>query len=157
MPGFFGTRASLLVDLAITTFVLMPFALLPVIRLAKRGEHRRHRAAQLALFAIQTLAVVLLEVDIRLEGGSAAIAGRAVQLDGAAVRVLLLGHIAIATTTWVGWLTLLVRSARRYSGKATPPLPGPFSRTHRRWGRWVWLGVFLTSASGVVLYVAAFT
>lgn len=151
MPGFYGTRASMLVDVALTIFVVMPFALLFVIREARRRHHQRHRRLQLVAFAVMTVAVAALEVDIRLSGGTTALAGRAAVAGGIA-RGVLLGHITVAVLTWLGWLVLLVRSSRAYGDV----LPGSFSRRHRQLGRVVHGGVSLTAASGTVLYVLAF-
>ncbi|MEM9191015.1 MAG: DUF420 domain-containing protein [Myxococcota bacterium] len=157
MPGLFGTRATLLVDLVIIIFVVMPVALVIAIWWAKLGNHDRHRLAQGILFLTMTVAVTLLEVDIRMQGGTEALAGRAVSVDVSAVRALLLIHIGVATITWVGWLVLLATSHRRYCGKRSPALPGAFSRSHRRMGRWVFAGVTFTSVTGAGLYVLAFT
>ncbi len=155
--GLFGTRASLLVDLALSVFCLMPLVLLVAIRWARQRDFRRHRAAQLVLFTVMTVAVVLLEVDVRVEGGTSAIAGRAAMLPSRAVQSLLLVHIGVAVATWLGWLTLLISSWRRFGVAEHPrPLPGAFSGLHRRAGRIVWLGNVFNAVSGAVLYVLAF-
>ena len=150
--GFFGSRADLLTDLALSIFILLPVVMPIGFRLARNGRLRLHRTIQLAFLATMTIAVVALEVDIRLQGGSGALAGRAVAIPKAAVRALLLVHLIIAVTTWVTWVALAVRSWRRFDST----LPGDFSRTHRTWGRRVWLGVSATAATGTLLYIAAF-
>ncbi|MBV1858573.1 MAG: DUF420 domain-containing protein [Nannocystaceae bacterium] len=157
MQGFLGTQASLLVDVSLSVFVLMPVALLGAIRWARMGEHRRHRTAQLSLFALMSIAVILLELDIRMEGGTDAVAGRAIEVPGDAVRALLLSHIAVAVVTWLGWGALLVTSWRRFGRADHPrPLPGSFSTAHRRTGRAVWVGNVFNAVSGTILYIVAF-
>ena len=156
MPSLFGTRASLLVDIALSVFVVMPVLLFFVARQARRGKHGVHRAWQLALFALMTVAVVMLEVDIRLAGGTAAIAGRAASTSSGMVRTLLLVHIAVACATWLSWLGLLILSNRRFR-ETRRRLPGQFSRAHRRLGWATIVGAIFNAASGTVLYVFAFT
>lgn len=150
--GFLGTRADLLVDVALTVFVVLPILLPLAFRLAKRGELHKHRTVQLILVATMTLAVLALEADIRLAGGSGAFAGRAVKQPFLSTRLLLMVHISIAATTWIGWLYMVVRSGRSFGQS----LPGGFSDAHRRWGRRIWVGVCATAATGTLLYIATF-
>ena len=150
--GFLGSRADLLMDLALVTFILLPGLMVPGFRLARRGRHKLHRSVQTALFLAMTVAVIVLELDIRLTGGAGAIAGRAVGVSASAVRSLLRVHIGIAAVTWIAWAALVILSRRRF-GRI---LPGAFSNTHRTWGRRIWIGVIATAATGTLLYVAAF-
>jgi putative membrane protein len=150
--GFLGTSADLLTDGALMVFIVLPLVMPFGFRLARRNELGRHRTVQVAFLLVMTLAVVTLEVDIRLQGGSGALAGRVVGVPSAAVRGFLAVHLAIAVTTWIAWVTLVVRSWRRFRRT----LPGDFSAGHRKWGRRVWLGVAATAATGTVLYVLAY-
>lgn len=150
--GFLGSRADLLTDLALSIFVLLPLVMPLGFRLARQRRLAFHRAVQIGFLATMTLAVAALEIDIRLTGGTGALAGRAVSVSAPAVRAILLVHLAIAVTTWITWILLVVRS---HAGFRTS-LPGSFSARHRIWGRRVWLGVSATSATGTLLYVAVF-
>lgn len=150
--GFLGTSAGLLTDSALMVFIVLPIVMPLGFRLARRRELGRHRAVQIAFLLTMTLAVVMLEVDIRLQGGSRALAGRFIAVPAAAVRAFLIVHLAIAVTTWIAWVTLVVRSARSFRRT----LPGDFSARHRKWGRRVWLGVAATAATGTGLYIVAY-
>src|SRR5262249_47199312 len=68
--GFLGSRADLLVDLSLVTFVILPGLIVVGVRLAARRRFRAHRTVQAALLATMTLAVALLEIDIRINGGT---------------------------------------------------------------------------------------
>lgn len=151
-PGFLGSRADLLTDLALSIFILLPLVMPIGFRLARERRLRLHRAVQLAFLATMTLAVAALEIDIRLTGGTGALAGRAVSVSAPAVRAILLVHLFIAVTTWIAWIVLVTRSHMRFKTS----LPGSFSAAHRRWGKRVWLGVSATSATGTILYIAVF-
>ena len=61
-------------------------------------------------------------------------------------------HLAVAIPTFVIWCSLAVLSWRRFSRT----LPGPFGRTHRRWGKLAFVGLCLSSATGTGLYVMGF-
>lgn len=153
MPaGFLGSRADLLTDLSLLTFILLPLIMPLGFRLAQQGRHLAHRNAQITFLLVMTAAVLALEIDIRLRGGSGALAGQAVAIPRLAARLLLAVHLLIAVSTWIGWIVFAVRSARRFRSS----LPGDFSPAHRRWGRRIWIGVALTAATGTLLYISTF-
>lgn len=150
--GFFGSRADLLTDLSLSLFVLLPMLMPLGFRLARGGRLQLHRAVQAGFLLTMTIAVLALEVDIRLKGGTGALAGSAVAAPRLIVRALFLVHLLIAVTTWVAWIGLVVRSWRGFGGT----LPGAFSSAHVRWGKRVWVGVSATAATGTLLYIAVF-
>ncbi len=151
-PGFFGSRADFLTDLALSLFIALPLVMPLGFGLARRRRLALHRTVQVAFLATMTVAVAALELDIRLKGGTGALGGSAVAAPRLLVRALLLIHLVIAVTTWGAWIWLVVKSWRRFGGT----LPGGFSLTHRRWGRRVWLGVSATAATGTLLYLCVF-
>lgn len=67
-------------------------------------------------------------------------------------KTIFLVHVVIAILTFLSWLTLLVRSKRRFRQS----LPGKFSNQHRIWGKIVLVRVSLTSITGITLYVVVF-
>ena len=150
--GFLGSRADLLMDLALVTFILLPGLMVPGFRMAAARRHELHRSVQTALFGTMTVAVLVLEADIRLQGGSKAMLGGSGFAYAAALKGLLLVHVAIAFATWIAWAALVFLSRRRF--RAT--LPGSFGKAHRTWGRRVWFGVIATASTGTLLYVGAF-
>lgn len=150
--GLFGTRADLLTDLALLTFVVLPMAMPLGFRLARKGRFPAHRRVQIGFLAVMTAAVLTLEVAIRLRGGTGALAGQAVAIPSIAARLLLGGHLLIAVSTWVGWIVFAVLSNRRYGTR----LPGDFGAAHRLWGRRIWAGVAATAATGTLLYISTF-
>src|SRR5689334_17321360 len=120
--GFLGSRADLLMDLALVTFILLPALMVPGFRLAAARRYERHRTVQTALFGTMTFAVLVLELDLRLRGGSKEIVSGTTALPPAALKVILLVHVAIAFVTWVAWAILVFLSRRRFR----QTLPGSF-------------------------------
>ena len=72
--------------------------------------------------------------------------------DGTVGRVLGV-HLVFAVTTAVLWIVVLARALRNF---ASPPLPGPHSAWHKRWGWIAAIDMALTSLSGWVFYWLAF-
>lgn len=149
--GFLGTRADVLMDVTIVLFTVLPLAMLGAFWLVRRGRPRAHRNMQLGMLALVIPALILLEVDIRLSGGSVAFVSQG-SLSPAFMRWFLLFHIAIAVATFVSWLRLAIISFRRFGVS----LPGPFGARHRRWGKVTFWGVCMTSGTGCALYVLLF-
>ncbi len=148
-----GARADLLIELVVLAQVLGLPVLAWSVGRARRGAHGVHRATQIALTVVFAAAVVALEVDIRLAGGTARfLAGGAFE-GTPLLHAILYGHLAVAmlnACVWIGLPLVSVRRARRGA------LPGAFSRTHRRAG-WLAVTTFTaTSLSGVALYVVGF-
>jgi uncharacterized membrane protein YozB (DUF420 family) len=148
--GFLGTRADTLIDLAIVFFVLAPFLMVYALRLAVQRRHREHRNLQAGLLLAAIVAVLMLEISLRF--GSAGEAFAASSLYGPPMTALFVVHLAIAIPTFILWCWLAALSWRRFSHT----LPGPFGRTHRRWGKLAFVGLCLSSATGTGLYVMGF-
>ncbi len=149
--GFLGTRADALVDVSLVFFVAAPFLMTFALRLAARRRFRAHRNLQVGVLLAGIVAILLLEGSIRF--GHAAEAFAAGSLHGTPLlRWSLAVHLALAVPTFASWCVLAVLSWRRFSRS----LPGRFSRRHRRWGRLTFVGLWLTCATGVAMYVMSF-
>ena len=148
--GFLGTRADAFIDFAIVFFVLAPFLMIYALRLAAERRHREHRNLQAGLLLVAIVAVLMLEISIRFGSGGQAFA--ASSLYGPPMTVLFVVHLLVAIPTFIAWCWLATLSWRRYSHT----LPGPFGRTHRRWGKLAFVGLCLSSATGTGLYVMGF-
>jgi hypothetical protein len=129
-----------------------PVAAYASIRLARLRSYDRHRLIQGVLVMMCWLAVLGLELRIRLAGGSGAFVERAAPelIDWA--RRLLAVHITIAVATYALWTWLAMASWRRYEDS----LPGQFSRRHRRLGTLVFGGLCFTAASASGMFALAF-
>lgn len=149
--GFLGTRADVLVDIALVFFIVAPFLMAYALRLASQRRHRAHRNLQVGVLLTGIVAILLLEGSIRF--GHAADAFAASSLHGTPMLIGLFAvHLATAFPTFISWCILTVLSWRRFSRA----LPGPFSRRHRRWGKLTFAGICLTCATGTGLYVMSF-
>ena len=97
------------------------------------------------------VAVLMLE-EVSIRFGNAAEAYAASTLYGLPMATLFVVHLAVAIPTFIVRCWLATLSWRAF----TRTLPGPFGRTHRRWGRLAFLGLCLSSLTGTGLYVMGF-
>ena len=150
-PGFLGTRADVLVDIAMVFFVVAPFLMAYALRLAAQRHYRAHRRLQVAVLLGGIVAVLLLEGSIRF--GQAVEAFTVSAYYGTApMSGLFAVHLAVAVPTIIVWCVLAVLSWRRFPRV----LPGSFTPRHRLWGRLTFAGLWLTCVTGVGLYVMSF-
>ena len=134
MTGFLGTRADVLMDLAITFFVAAPFLMTYALRLAARGRYRAHRNLQAGLVVSGTVAVLLLEGSIQYGEAMAAYAQSA-YYGTPLIRGLFSVHLWVAIPWFIGWCVLTGVSWRGYIPRAagglqfdTPALRGGYLR-----------------------------
>jgi putative membrane protein len=153
VPGsLLGTRADLLLELVLALNLAAPLVMLWSFRLAGRRSFARHRRLQLRLLGACVLAVICLEVRIRLAGGSGELVAASSFAETALFRGVFTAHVAVAVLTYLAWALLAGASSRRF-GSA---LPGAFSAAHRRLGLAVFGGMCFTALSATAVYVLGF-
>jgi len=148
----FGTRADAVVDSAFIVTVLAPLIALLGVRLVRQGREEAHKRLQTVLLAVCVLAVVALEIRIRVAGGSSKLVAGSPYAGSTLLNVVAGVHIAGAVTTYLLWCWLVFVSRRRYRSV----LPGGFSRKHKIAGRIVIAGLFFTALSASAVYRLAF-
>lgn len=150
--GFLGTRADLLMDVVFVSTLATPFILVWAIRLAQQRQLEKHRLVQTLLLAVLLVAVALFEVDVRLSGGSGSLMKGSSYAGTGLLRGITLAHVLANVVTFIAWLVLVVKSRRRFNTE----LPGAFTPSHRRLGRFVLGGTVFGALSAVVMYGLGF-
>jgi hypothetical protein len=145
-------RADALVTAIYLINLAAPVVAYASIRRARAREHDRHRAAQVALLVACWIAVLALEIRIRIAGGSGVFLALAPAALAHAARGLFGVHVTVAVATYLVWTSLAISSWRRYRAS----LPGSFSRLHRRLGRWVFRGLCFNALSATGMLLLAF-
>lgn len=150
--GFLGTRAPLFMDIVTVIVALLPFLILGVITLAKRKKYNLHASMQRVLFWISLVVVAYFEYGVRTYGGFD------VLMEGSSTPYnyafwVLITHIAIAVITLALWINILQRSKR---DRRMNVLPGMNSMDHKRAGMRTFIGILLTSVSGIFVYYLLF-
>lgn len=155
IPGFLGTRGSLMLDVVfLAMFAVVP-ALAFSIFLVRRGKYQWHKTLQTVLASVLLVAVLAFELDMRFGGGwreRAALSrywGEGLNL----VWQSLLVHLLFAIPTLFLWIFVVVQASRKFP---TQPGPGIHSSSHRFWGWASVIGMTMTAITGWIFYWLAF-
>lgn len=150
--GFLGTRAPLFMDVVTLIVALLPLLVWGAVMLTKAGKYKLHGTLQVALFWISLIVVVYFEYGVRSVGGFDAFMEGSHTPHAYALWVLI-GHIIIATLTLGFWISTLLRAKRDYRMSV---LPGMYSSDHKRSGIRTFVGIVLTSLTGLWVYYLLF-
>jgi putative membrane protein len=151
--GFLGTRGDLLTDLVVLSFVIiLPILIFSWIKV-RNHSYALHKRIQIGLGILLLLAVTAFEVDIQLKGGSGVIFDASPHGGTWWFRTILTVHLMIASITTIIWAVLIYKSLKKFP---SPPQPGEFSATHKRWGTIGMVAMILTGLTAYPLYFFGF-
>ena len=142
--GFLGTKAPLFMDEITIIVALLPILLFGAVQLARFGLYKAHAFMQIFLYVSSIAAIVYFEFGIRAAGGFQAY----IQESGVGhpyLFAVLVLHIAISFSTLLFW-TFTVFSAKKELARGR----------HKRDGFITFIGVTLTSLSGIWVYLLLF-
>jgi putative membrane protein len=142
--GFLGTRAPFFMDFVTLIVAILPMLVAGAISLARAKKYKYHAFLQIFIFAFATIVLVYFEIGVRVGGGfKAFMQGSSVSHDYAFFVLLL--HIAIAVVTLLIWSITLLRAKRFLT-----------LGIHKLLGRISFIGIVLTSLSGIWVYLILF-
>ncbi len=151
--GFLGTRADILMDLVLLSFIVI----LPAISWSwlkvRAGGYKAHKSAQLTLGVILFVAVAMFEIDMKLAGGIFELTKESRYNGTTLLNSWIYGHTVVAILTSIIWVLLIIFSLKRFPN---PPEPAEFSKTHRFWGRLGMVTMMLAGLSAFPLYYYGF-
>ncbi len=141
----------------VAMFVVVPLLAISVFAVKYRRQFALHKRLQLAMATVLLVAVLLFEIDIRINGWEQR-ASPSPYFDAehkwtSPAGVALLVHLSFAVPTLVLWAVVVVQALRKFS---RPPAPGVHSRWHVRWATIGAAGMVLTAVTGWVFYWLAF-
>lgn len=159
LDGFlpFG-RGSFMLDVVfLAMWVVTPLLALSIWLVKQRHNYALHKKLQLAMAGVLLVAVLLFEIDIRVNGWEHR-AEPSPYFDAAhkftcPAGIALVVHLCFAVPTLLLWIYVVVQALRKFSKR---PLPGPHSRSHARTGWLAAIGMFFTAATGWLFYWLAF-
>lgn len=134
--------------------ILAPFVALYAVSLIKKKEYKKHIRIQKTLFWICILGVVILEVQIRVSGGSGSLVADGKYVGTDFFKGTLIAHIIGAIVTYIIWGITIFVSNTKWKKRRT--LPGTFTITHRRLGYITIIGLFYTAITALMVCVMAF-
>ncbi len=150
-PGFLGTKAPFFMDFVTLVVALLPLLVGLAIYFAKRKDYTLHALVQTLIFVVSIIVVGYFEYGVRLGGGYEAFV-KNTHVSHNYLFVVLMVHIFISVVTLGLWASTLIRARKDYENG----LPGPYSRTHRKAGFRTFIGITLTSLTGIWVYLLLF-
>ena len=158
IDGFLGTRGSLMLDVVFAAmFVVVPVLAASIYVVRWRRQYQWHKWLQVVTAVVLLVAVILFELDIRINGWEER-AAPSPYFDPESkwtcpAGLSLIVHLSCAVPTLVLWVVVVVAALRKF---ASPAAPGPHSRWHARWGTFAAIGMFGTAVTGWLFYWLAF-
>ena len=140
--GFLGTVAPLYMDIITLYFGVLPFLMGAAIYMAVKKRYKLHKKMNLTIYAITLLVVVFFEVGVRLSGGFAYFMQES-NAEYAFLFTFLLFHILVAFVSVVAYSLLIYKTVTKL-------------QNHRKFGILVYLGMTITSITGVMIYYFLF-
>ena len=150
-PGFLGTRAPFYMDFVTLIVALLPLLVAVAISFARRGEVVIHKVVQLVIFVVSVIIVGYFEYGVRINGGFDVFV-RESGMPRDFVFAFLLLHILIAVLTLAWWVRAIKSGFDALRLESITERRGK----HRQLGKQAAVGIFLTSLSGIGVYLFLF-
>ena len=142
--GFFGTRAPFFMDMVTFIVALLPLLVSIAIYFAKKKSYRLHAFTQVFIYIFSMIIIVYFEYGVRLGGGfNYFIEGT--HLSHNYIFVVLMFHIAVSIMTMLIWSVTIFMTRKQLATK-----------THKKAGVYTFIGVVLTSLTGIWVYSLLF-
>jgi len=151
--GFLGTRAPFFMDFVTLIVALLPLLVGIAISFARKQKYELHGIVQILIFVTSILVVGYFEYGIRLGGGYEAFVQNT-HVSHDYLFVVLMIHIVISVITLGVWASTIFHA--RKESKRGGILPGSHSLSHKKAGLRTFVGIVLTSLTGIWIYLLLF-
>ena len=151
-PGFLGTKAPFFMDFVTLIVALLPLLVGVAISFAKHKNYTLHARVQWLIFIVSVIVVSYFEYGVRLGGGYETFVQNTHVSHNYLFTVLVV-HIVISVLTLGIWVSTLFRAR---SDASQGGLPGPYSNAHKKAGMRTFIGIALTSLTGIWVYLLLF-
>ena len=151
--GFLGTRAPFFMDFVTLIVALLPLLVGIAISFARKQKYELHSIVQTLIFVISVIVVGYFEYGVRLGGGYEAFVQNT-HVSHDYLFVILMIHIVISVITLGIWASTIFHA--RKDSKRGGILPGSHSLSHKKAGIRAFIGIVLTSLTGIWVYLLLF-
>ncbi|EQB39795.1 membrane protein [Sulfurimonas hongkongensis] len=142
--GFLGTRAPFFMDVVTLIVALLPLLVASVIFLARAKKYKLHSYAQIFIFAFSVIILGYFETGVRMAGGFNVFMQESSVSHNYAFIVLVF-HIAISIITLIIWGMAIFMAKKLLR-----------QNKHKKIGLITFMGVTLTSLTGIWVYFLMF-
>jgi putative membrane protein len=150
--GFLGTRAPIFMDVVTLIVALLPLLVYFAILFAKNKYYKTHALLQNFIFLFSVVVIVYFELGVRVGGGFKAFVADS-GVSHTYVSIVLGVHIFIAVVTLFLWILLMMRANYEFKKKL---IPGVATKSHIKLALKTFVGIALTSLSGIWVYLLLF-
>ena len=151
--GFLGTRAPFFMDFVTLIVALLPLLVGIAISFARKQKYELHGIVQTLIFVTSVLVVGYFEYGVRLGGGYEAFVQNT-HVSHDYLFIVLMIHIVISVITLGVWASTIFHA--RKESKRGGILPGSYSLSHKKAGFRTFIGIVLTSLTGIWVYLLLF-
>ena len=151
--GFLGTRAPFFMDFVTLIVAFLPLLVGIAISFARKQKYELHGIVQTLIFIISLIVVGYFEYGVRLGGGYEAFVQNT-QVSHDYLFIVLMIHIGISVITLGIWGSTIFHA--RKDSKRGGILPGSHSLSHKKSGMRTFIGIVLTSLTGIWVYLLLF-
>ncbi|MCO5259827.1 MAG: DUF420 domain-containing protein [Crocinitomicaceae bacterium] len=134
--------------------LISPFVEVYAVKFVKNGELAKHAKIQKTLFLVCMTALVVLEMQIRVAGGSGSIVKHSEYYGTPIFKGILIAHIIGAVLTYLIWAILVLISSFKFRKKHR--FEGNFGKTHKKLGMITIIGLFYTAITALIVYLLTF-
>jgi len=150
--GFLGTRAPFFMDFVTVIVAILPFIVYGSIIFAKQKNYKMHILSQNIIFVTAVIVLGYFEYGVRVGGGFDAFI-EASNISHLYAGVVLVVHIIISIVMLFYWIRTVVNAnINRSKGF----LPGTHSKPHKLLAMKTFIGIMLSSFTGVWVYTLLF-
>ena len=146
----FTTQPPLYMNMITIYFALLPFLMGSAIYMAIKKRIKLHYTMQLSIFIMTLIVVVIFEVGVRLSGGFSSFM-QSSNAHPTYMMIFLVMHILTALVSVVLYSVLIYSAYKEFKLKKEPIV-----KNHKKLGKLVFLGMTLTSLSGLLIYYFLF-
>jgi len=146
--GFWKTNAPLHMDIMVSFLAILPILSGISILFATKKNLKLHQLTQFLLFFSMLVALVFFTY-LAYSTKSFEIFIKSSSLDHTLVVMALIAHAIIVVSTVLLWMFTLMYAL---SDRRRRALPGLYSKSHAKAGKWVFNGILLTALSAIGIY-----
>ncbi|MBL0708500.1 MAG: DUF420 domain-containing protein [Sulfurimonas sp.] len=142
--GFLGTRAPFFMDFVTLIVSLLPLLVASSIYLARKKKHKYHIYSQIFIFAFSFIVLVYFEMGVRVGGGFDFFMTDS-HVHYTYALIVLVFHIIVSILTLIIWATTIFKAKKQLK-----------QYNHKKAGLITFMGVVMTSLTGVWVYFLMF-
>ncbi len=153
-PSFLGARCDVLMDIVVISMaIILPLLWYSIKKVKQDRAFATHKKIQIIMFLVLFFVVLLFEYDMKQHGGIFEMVKGSSFENTFFLNFTIYFHTLLSILTSLTWILLIIFSLIKFDRN---PKPNSFSKRHKFWGKMGVWGMYLTSITGIMLYIFGF-